>query len=224
MNSAPPKGDFEKAEKYINQLVSLIEQNKIEALHTDLQKFDPSSIQDHYRIDLKDYQIEISHSKLPNSGADSFVMLFTNLKNVESGESDKVILAYLQLSDQQFHKFKTAAQSQIQEKQRLIEEKRFKEALNPIDDLLAGAAQKTHSVLEQSVATYQQPTAESSQPVESTPKEINPPVEEKTEEHLLPPGEPISSNSDGDHFSFSKPASKDNDDDLSVSSSSNPYF
>lgn len=142
MNSAPPKGDFEKAEKYINQLVSLIEQNKIEALHTDLQKFDPSSIQDHYRIDLKDYQIEISHSKLPNSGADSFVMLFTNLKNVESGESDKVILAYLQLSDQQFHKFKTAAQSQIQEKQRLIEEKRFKEALNPIDDLLAGAAQK----------------------------------------------------------------------------------
>lgn len=132
----PPRGDYQKAENYINRLVSLVESGKLQVIHTDLQKFDPGSIQDHYRLDLQDYQIEISHSKLPNSGADSYVMLFTNLKNVSEGSAEKAILAYTQLSNNQFNKFKTAAESQIEERRRLEEEKRFNEALSPIDSLL----------------------------------------------------------------------------------------
>lgn len=142
MDSAPktpPRGDYQKAESYINKLVGLVESGKLEVVHTDLQKFDPGSIQDHYRMDLGDYQIEISHSKLPNSGTDSYVMLFTNLKNVSAGTAEKAILAYTQLSNNQFNKFKTAAESQIEERRRLEEEKRFNDALAPIDSLLNDA-------------------------------------------------------------------------------------
>jgi hypothetical protein len=135
----PPRGDYQKAENYINRLIELIESNKLDVIHTDLQKFDPGSIQDHYRLDLSDYQIEISHSKLPTSGSDSYVMLFTNLKKVEDGSAQKAILAYTQLSNNQFEKFKTAAESQIEDRRRLEEEKRFKDALAPIDSLLAEA-------------------------------------------------------------------------------------
>lgn len=135
-NSTPPRGDYQKAEKYITQLCTLIEQNKIEVIHTDLKKFDPNSIQDHYRVALEDYHIEISHSKLPNSGSDSYVMLFTNLKNVAAGSADKTILAYTQLSDSQFQTFKEAAEAQIEERRRKEEEKRFNDALSPIDNLL----------------------------------------------------------------------------------------
>lgn len=134
--SNPPRGDYQKAEKYISQLAILVEQNKLEVVHTDLNRFDPSTIQDHYRLDLNDYQIEISHSKLPNSGADSYVMLFTNLKNVVEGNANKTILAYTQLSDTQFHKFKTAADAQLEERRQKEEEKRFNDALSPIDSLL----------------------------------------------------------------------------------------
>lgn len=135
-NSNPPRGDYQKAEKYISELCTLIGQNKIDVIHTDLKKFDPNSIQDHYRITLEDYHIEISHSKLPNTGSDSYVMLFTNLKNVASGNADKTILAYTPLSDTQFQTFKEAAQTQIEERRRKEEEKRFNEALSPIDNLL----------------------------------------------------------------------------------------
>lgn len=135
-NSNPPRGDYQKAEKYITQLCTLIGQNKIEVIHTDLKKFDPNSIQDHYRVTLEDYHIEVSHSKLPNTGSDSYVMLFTNLKNVAEGNADKTILAYTQLSDTQFQTFKEAAQAQIEERRRKEEEKRFNEALTPIDNLL----------------------------------------------------------------------------------------
>lgn len=151
--NTPPKGDYQKAEKYINKLVTLADQDKITVLHTDLNKFDPGSIQDHYRIDLKDYQIELSHSKLPSSGVDSFVMIFTNFKNVQSGNTEKAILAFTQLSDSQFAKFKTSADDQIERRRRAEEEKRFNMAVAPIDDLLEtvdkeesqGAEEKKHS-------------------------------------------------------------------------------
>lgn len=138
----PPRGDYQKAENYIHKLVSLIESGKLEVVHTDLNKFDPSSIQDHYRMDLDNYQIEISHSKLPASGSDSYVMLFTNLKNVSEGNAEKAILAYTQLSNTQFNTFKTAAETQIEEKRRIEEEKRFNAALGPIDSLLDKVANK----------------------------------------------------------------------------------
>ncbi len=135
----PPKGDFDKADKYINQLAELINQKRIEVFHTDLKKFDPTTLQDHYTIKLQDYQIEISHSKQPNTGKDSFVMIFNNFKNLSDGNGAKAILAYIYLADSHFSKFKIVADRQIEDRRRAEEEKRFKEALAPIDNLLSQA-------------------------------------------------------------------------------------
>lgn len=136
---SPPKGDHQKAEKYISKLIQLLNQDKVEVIHTDLNRFDPGSIQDHYRVDLKEYQIEISHSKLPSSGADSFVMIFTNFSNVQAGNTEKVILAYTQLSEAQFTRFKTAAEDQLERERKVEEEKRFNSATAPIDQILESA-------------------------------------------------------------------------------------
>lgn len=136
VNSIPPRGDFDKAEKYVNQLVALVNQNKVEVWHTDLKKFDPTSLKDHYTIGLKEYQIEISHSKHPNTEKDSYVMIFNNLKNISEGSGEKVILAYVYLADSQFSKFKIVADRQIYERERAEEEKKFNQALEPIDQLL----------------------------------------------------------------------------------------
>jgi effector-binding domain-containing protein len=209
MDSAPqqpPRGDYQKAESYINRLIELIEANKLEVIHTDLQKFDPGSIQDHYRLDLNDYQIEISHSKLPTSGTDSYVMLFTNLKNVESGSAQKAILAYTQLSNTQFEKFKTVAESQIEERRRLEEEKRFKDALAPIDSLLDQAGNN-------------QPMAKAITPIITEDKEPEIVKEESTLEineennSPLPPYSSIASSEEpkAENSELSKP-------------DSNPYF
>lgn len=132
----PPRGDFETAEKYINQLVDLLNERKIEVDHTDLKRFDPTTLQDHYTISLSEYQIEISHSKQPDSGKDSFVMIFNNMKQIAEGSGAKVILAYIYLADSQFSRFKIVADHYISEKRKIEEERRFKEALQPIDQLL----------------------------------------------------------------------------------------
>lgn len=144
-HKTPPRGDFEKAEKYVNQLVELINQNKIHAIRTDLKKFDPSSLQSHYIIGLTEYQIEISHSKQPNSGKDSYVMIFNNLKKIAEGSGEKVILAYIYLNDAQFAKFKIVADRQIEEKRRAEEAIRFKEAMAPIDNVLNQASSQPSS-------------------------------------------------------------------------------
>ncbi|MBI3485867.1 hypothetical protein HY025_02875 [Candidatus Daviesbacteria bacterium] len=141
----PPKGDPAKAQKYIDQLITLISEDKIEVFHTDLSKFDPSSLEDHFRVDLKDYLIEISHSKQPNSGKDSYVILFTNLRKIQEGSNEKVILAYMYLADEQFHKFKDAANQQIEKRKKLEEEQKLEEALAPIDSALKEASQTLNS-------------------------------------------------------------------------------
>src|SRR5438270_11898722 len=114
----PPGGDAQKAEKYIQTVLPLISGNKLFVQHTDLSKFDPSSLQDHFRIDLKDYHLEISHSKQPNTGTDSYVLLFTNLQQIREGCSEKLILAYLNLSTDQFKRFKAVADEQIETRKR----------------------------------------------------------------------------------------------------------
>ena len=136
----PPRGDFQKAEEYINKLVDLLNRNKLQVIHTDLKKFDPTTLQDHYTVNLNTYHIEISHSKQPNTGKDSYVMIFNNLKNLAEGQGEKVILAYIYLADSQFSKFKIVADRQIEEKRRAEEERKFNEALQPIDELLDKAA------------------------------------------------------------------------------------
>lgn len=136
----PPKGDFETAEKYITQLVQLLNENKIEVNLTDLKRFDPTTLQTHYSVNLSDYQIEISHSKQPESGKDSYVMIFNNMKQISEGSPAKVILAYVYLTETQFSKFKTVADQFIAHKKKIEEETRFKEALKPVDELLSEAS------------------------------------------------------------------------------------
>ncbi len=132
----PPSGDSETAEKYIHQLIDLINTEKLTVIHTDLSKFDPTTLADHYRLDLKDYDVEISHNKNPNTSADSYVMLFNNLKSINNASTEKVILAYIHLSELQFSKIKTVSDEQIERRLREAEKKRFKEAMIPVDQAL----------------------------------------------------------------------------------------
>ena len=123
----PPSGDSAKAEKYLSQLIKLINQNKLLVNHTDLAQFDPSAIEDHYRMELKQYHVEISHSKQPETGQDFYIMLFTNLQDIRDGCSEKIILAYMHLTQEQFKRFKTTADEQVERRRKEEEEKRFAE-------------------------------------------------------------------------------------------------
>ena len=136
----PPAGDSEKAEKYLRQLINLIETDALEVTHTNLKKFDIASIQDHYRMDLGVYEVEVNHSKQPDTGQDFYVLLFNNLKKIENaGEScvNKVILAYTHLSQNQFRDFKEASDGALERKRKIEEEKRFADAMAPIDNVLS---------------------------------------------------------------------------------------
>lgn len=206
--STPPRGDYQKAEAYLNKLIPLLESNKLEVIHTDLQKFDPGTIQDHYRLDLEDYQIELSHSKLPNSGTDSYVMLFTNLKKVEAGTAEKTILAYTQLSDTQFQRFKTAAEAQIEERRRKEEEKRFNEALSPIDSILS-------NITSQTTSTHA--------PFQSSHNEHSHSSSEEPKSNLFTP--PATSDLSSNEFSFYKSKGISPHEEKTESKpDSNPYF
>lgn len=132
----PPSGDSEKADKYISQLIDLISTDKLLVSHTDLAKFDPTSLQDHYRMDLKDYEVEVSHNKQADSGQDSYIILFNNLKFVNDKCTEKVILAYMNLTEAQFKSFKSTTDEYLDRKRREAEEKRLREAMTPIDDIL----------------------------------------------------------------------------------------
>lgn len=135
-NLPPPSGDSKKAERYIKSLIQLINADKLEVNHTDLSQFDPTNLQDHYRLDLKDYQVEVSHSKQPDSGKDFYVLLFNNIKQVRENCSERVILAYMHLDGDQFIAFKRSCEGQVGRAKQREEEKRLEEALSPIDAAL----------------------------------------------------------------------------------------
>jgi 3-polyprenyl-4-hydroxybenzoate decarboxylase len=63
-------------------------------------------------------------------------MIFNNLKNISEGSGERVILGYIYLADSQYAKFKIVADNQIEARRRAAEEKRFNEAVEPIDKLL----------------------------------------------------------------------------------------
>lgn len=134
--SPPPQGDQKKAEKYLSKLTDLIRRDKITVVHTDLNKFNLESIQDHYQIDLKDYEVEVSHSKHPDSNQNFYVMVFNNIKQVKDGCAEKIILAYINLTENQFREFKTSCESLLEKKRQEEEQKRFQEALQPVDSIL----------------------------------------------------------------------------------------
>lgn len=132
----PPIGDAKKADYYIAQLITLIKSDRLVVKQTDLAKFDPSSLQNHYRLDLKSYEVEVSHSKQADSGKDFYIILFNNLAQISNQCTEKIILAYIHLSYEQFRNFKTAADEQLERKRKEAEEKRFNEAMAPIDRTL----------------------------------------------------------------------------------------
>ena len=136
MVTPPPSGDAKQAEKYIEQLISLIDADKLDVTHTDLSQFDPSNLQDHYRVELDDHKVEMSHSKHPSTGKDAYVLLFTNIKNVSSGQSEKIILAYMHLDNNQFLRIRRAFLEQEDRKKKMEEERKLKEALKPVDQIL----------------------------------------------------------------------------------------
>jgi hypothetical protein len=132
----PPRGDIEQAEKYLRKLINLLNADLVELTHTDLSQFDPSSLQDHYRVDLDDYQVEISHSKQANTGEDSFVMLFTNIKKIQADFDQKIILAYTYIDMEQFKKFKMVADDYMNRKKAEQDKKRFEQAMEPVNEAL----------------------------------------------------------------------------------------
>lgn len=165
----PPSGDPQRAEGYVNQLVPLISQSKLKVSHTDLSKYDPSSLHDHYSLNLQEYQVEVSHSKQPTTGRDSYVILFNNLKNLSEGQTQKEILAYLVISEEQFKKIKDVADEQIETLKKIEEEKRFQEAMTPVDALL------------DKIAKGEVDVSKPPQPVPELPEE-----EEKKSQETLP--------------------------------------
>ncbi len=165
----PPSGDSEKADRYLTQLIELMNSDKILVSHTDLSKFDPTSLQDHFRLDLKNYEVEVSHNKQPDSGEDFYVLLFNNLKLVNEKCTEKVILAYLHITGDKFAKFKTVADDQIERKRKEAEEKRFNEAMTPIDQALLELASNPQPAKEEK--DNQHASVDS-----TTPFNNNPPV------------------------------------------------
>lgn len=132
----PPSGDPQKAERYLNILIDLINMDRLMLAHSDLQKYDPTALQDHYRMQLDDYEVEISHSKQPESGKNSYVMVFSNIKMLQEKDPQRVILAFTHLTEEQFSKFKEAADRHVQKERKKQEEELFKEAMLPIDEAL----------------------------------------------------------------------------------------
>lgn len=184
----PPSGDAKKAEKYINQLIELVNKDKLHVVHTDLKKFDPGSLQDHYQLELNDYQVEISHSKHPDTGKDFYNILFNNLKQIKEGCSEKTILAYMHLTQDQFQRFADAGSEQLSRRKKEEEEKRFQENIKPIDDILESLSSEEKKAIE----TQENPVLpideelkeETPAPAESTPNPFADVFEKKIDEAI----------------------------------------
>lgn len=181
----PPQGDEQKASSYISQLISLIKADELVVFHTDLNKYSIDSIQDHYFAQLSDYEIEVSHSKSPDTDKDFYIILFNNVKQIKEGCSEKVILAYIHLTAAQFNDFKSAADEQIEKKRKEAEVKRFNEAMDPIDNLLENLASGSGSVSEEGVKEEVTQLAEEPEKPEK-PEE----PEKKADELIQISGEP----------------------------------
>lgn len=132
----PPSGDPLQAEKYLKKIIELIDEDKLDVAHTDLSKFNPGSLQNHFRIDLQEYKVEVSHSKQKDSGKDSYIILFTNIQTIDPTNPEKIILAYMHLNEVQYGDFRNAAFEQINRKKKKAEEKRLNDAMEPINNIL----------------------------------------------------------------------------------------
>ncbi len=157
-NQPPPAGDLAKAEKYLNWLMDLISHDKVIVEHTDLQKFESTTLQDHYQIPLDDYVVEVSHNRNQETEKSTYVMLFNNIHRINMGTATKAILAYIPLTEQQFQEFKYTADDQIARKKKEYEDKRFKDAMAPLDELLEKISTDAPKVEEQAKPEEEKPT------------------------------------------------------------------
>ncbi len=133
-STPPPSGDSKKADEYISKITKLLSQDKVTATHTDLTQYEPCSISDHYKIIMDSYEVEVSHTKQPDTNKDFFIMLFNNVRQFEG--SNKLILAYIHLTNEQFRLFKGVADEQLARKKKEEEQRRFTSAMQPIDQIL----------------------------------------------------------------------------------------
>lgn len=140
--SVPPLGDPAKAEKYINSLSKLINHDKVKVNRTDLNNFDLSTMQNHLRVDLGEYDVEISHNIQPETNKDFYTMLFNSIKKLQDGHTDKVVLAYIHLSDTQYGRIKASCDEYLERRQREGDQQRFTEVMAPLDSVLASIEQQ----------------------------------------------------------------------------------
>lgn len=192
-HTTPPKGDEAKGEKYVADLIRLIESGKIQVHKTDLSQFNPSSLQSHYRIDLDDFQIEISHSTHLETGNHSYVIIFNNLKKIADGNTGKAILAYIHLNETQYLRFHKAAESQIEKLQKIEDEKRFLQAVRPFDDRIAQLETSDHDIFRDKLHAVQSEHHSSPVPAPVTQTPPPPPMpawEPKLEQALQQASEP----------------------------------
>jgi hypothetical protein len=186
----PPTADPQVAAKYVDWLTELINKDKITVNHSDLTKFSVDCMEDHYRIGLEGYDVELSHSKHPKSGEDIYTMIFNNLAQLGGSQAQRVILAYIHLTKAQFEKFKSASDTQMHRKWREAEDKRFKEAMSPIDEVLEkisssnGPSQETLSPQEETSQTEPASPREETITNASSVQELNMPLPEPMK---LPP-------------------------------------
>lgn len=142
---SPPIGDQKYAEKYIDHLMEMLKWDKATLNHSDLKKYDPSTMQDHYRVNLGDYDAEVSHSINPNNGQNIYMLIFTNVAQIKAGQAQEAILSYIYLNEPLFSRFKTFAEGYFERKHREEEEKRFKTAMQPIDNIIAQSLSETNA-------------------------------------------------------------------------------
>lgn len=172
-NLPPPGGSPQDAERYINKITALISQDRISVSKTDLSKFAPNALENHYRINLHDYSVEVSHSKIDN-GKDSYVIIFSNLHHIKNGASDEAVLAYMHLDDEQYKRFKQIADEQIWRDNREINETRLVEALKPVDELLEELANQSRQSDDNMVDDVVNNSSEGLEPLEDTSYRSNP--------------------------------------------------
>lgn len=134
-SSLPPLGDNSKSESYVKRLIRLIEKDKVKVFQTDLNKFDLTTMQNHYRVDIGEYDIEVSHSVQPDTDKDFYTMIFNSIRKIQDSSTNKVILTYLHLTEDQYRRFKIAADEALERQKRKEDAVRFVEVMKPLDNV-----------------------------------------------------------------------------------------
>lgn len=175
-DTLPPSGDNAKAEKYLSELIPLIQNNRVVVTATDLSTLGTTSLLAHYQIDIDQFRIEFGHSNHKESNTDSYLLVFNRLEKDIDGSTKKVVLAYVNLTEQQFASLKDLADKQITKIKQETEEKRFAEAMAPIDQILQRLS--VAQTAENTLPTPPTPNNQIPQPYQEPPQNPSPWVDQ----------------------------------------------